>query len=279
MTRSPWTCHTPGVIGDTGGRLAPSALSIGFENVSVMFVCGVITLPGAGLATAPALIPAGNQLTIAVGDVSHARGAAATVSVPAAAGRGRRMRSSGLWSTRRVRCCASGPNENVRTGCLNRSTIAAPAFSVRLCCLSDALGVMIVRLTVSVLPASHAFQPGRLTTTSMCTSVCALTVFVGQIWSPRSVTGIKLPSWPVVTLTLLTVPPPSGIPIRARAWLSGLRLAFADTKMSATTPAATTASRMIPPAMNGPRRNRRVLAVVERALPKDERSVVTAGFR
>ena len=67
MTRSLRTCQTPGVIGETGGRLAPSALSIGLEKVNVMFVCGVIVLPGAGLATAPALIPAGNQLTIAGG--------------------------------------------------------------------------------------------------------------------------------------------------------------------------------------------------------------------
>src|SRR5436305_14045368 len=96
MTWSLRMCQTPGVIGDTGGRLDPRALLIGLLNVSVIFVCGVIAVPGAGVATAPALTPAGNQLTIAGAALSHTRGTAATASVPAAADRGSRIWSSGL---------------------------------------------------------------------------------------------------------------------------------------------------------------------------------------
>ena len=81
-------CQLPLVVGETGGRELPSALAIGLEKVRAIGVSGPICEPGAGLATAAVVAPAGNQLTAAGRAVSQVRGAAATHSVPADAVRG-----------------------------------------------------------------------------------------------------------------------------------------------------------------------------------------------
>jgi hypothetical protein len=75
------------VTGETGGRELPKASEIGLEKVSVIGVVGLIWVPGAGLATAAVVAPAGNQLTAAGRAVSQVRGAAATHMVPAFAAR------------------------------------------------------------------------------------------------------------------------------------------------------------------------------------------------
>src|SRR5579884_618600 len=110
-------CHVPGVIGDTGGRLDPSARATGFENVSVIGVPGRIEEPGAGEATAAVAAPAGNQLTSAAGETSHVRGAAAT-SLSGAPSRWRRS-----WP--------GGPYATTLTGEKKLSLSGAPGASVR----------------------------------------------------------------------------------------------------------------------------------------------------
>jgi hypothetical protein len=69
------------------------------EKVSVIGVPGSICEPGAGLATAVAAAPAGNQLIRAVLELSQIRGAAETNSVPAAELRGTGMTLCGVAST------------------------------------------------------------------------------------------------------------------------------------------------------------------------------------
>jgi hypothetical protein len=78
-------CQTPWVFGETGGRLAPSALAIGLENVSMIGVPGLIGVPGAGSATAVAAAPAGNQLTSRAPELSQERVTAETKMLPATA--------------------------------------------------------------------------------------------------------------------------------------------------------------------------------------------------
>jgi len=73
----------------------------------VILVRGRIDVPGAGLATADAAAPVGNQLTTAGGDVSHRRGTAETEIVPASAVRCSRISVSGLASTLCTRCPGS----------------------------------------------------------------------------------------------------------------------------------------------------------------------------
>src|ERR1039458_6795865 len=81
-------CQTPWVIGETGGRWAPSALAIGLENVSMIEVPGLIVDPGAGSATTVAPAPAGNQSTSLAPELSQERGVAETKMLPASALRG-----------------------------------------------------------------------------------------------------------------------------------------------------------------------------------------------
>ena len=83
-----FTCHEPGVVGETGGRFVPSAFVTGLLNVSVIVDVGRIWLPGAGVATAVAVAPDGNQLTNVGGEVSQLRICAETSIVPASAVRG-----------------------------------------------------------------------------------------------------------------------------------------------------------------------------------------------
>src|SRR5579884_364807 len=123
-------CHVPGVIGDTGGRLDPSARATGFENVSVIGVPGRIEEPGAGEATAAVAAPAGNQLTSAAGETSHVRGAAATSIVPAGAARSSVTSLSGAPSRWR-RSWPGGPYATTLTGEKKLSLSGAPGASVR----------------------------------------------------------------------------------------------------------------------------------------------------
>ena len=76
----------------------------GLEKVRVIGVLGLIVAPGAGLATAVAAPPAGNQLTAAWRDFSQMRGCADTKTVPAAAVRGSVTTVCGELSTWRLRC-------------------------------------------------------------------------------------------------------------------------------------------------------------------------------
>jgi hypothetical protein len=78
------------------------------EKVSVIGVLGRIPVPGVGLATALAADPDGNQLTITALEVSHVRGAAATMIVPASALRGRAIVLVGAPRTWR-RTAPGGP--------------------------------------------------------------------------------------------------------------------------------------------------------------------------
>ena len=77
-------CQIPEVLGETGGRFFPSTFPTGFEKVSVIFVLGVILVPGFGVATAVALAPAGNQVICVTVGSSQERAATATSAVPAA---------------------------------------------------------------------------------------------------------------------------------------------------------------------------------------------------
>jgi hypothetical protein len=54
--------QAPGVAGAMTGRAEPRARETGRENVKVIGVLGEITAPGAGEATAPARLPAGNHV-------------------------------------------------------------------------------------------------------------------------------------------------------------------------------------------------------------------------
>src|SRR5450755_1403746 len=78
-------CQLPEVTGETGGRWDPSAFWTVLEKVRVIGVPDLICVPGAGLATAVAEPPAGNQLTAADFELSHVLGAAETKMLPAAA--------------------------------------------------------------------------------------------------------------------------------------------------------------------------------------------------
>src|SRR5437588_3767477 len=102
-------CQLPLVVGETGGREVPSAADTGFENVNEIGVFGPIRLPGAGLATAAAVAPAGNQLTAAAGEVSQVRAVAPTQTVPAGALRVRLNSLLGEGSTCRLSWAAVGP--------------------------------------------------------------------------------------------------------------------------------------------------------------------------
>jgi hypothetical protein len=82
-------------------------------------------------------------------------------------------------------------------------------------------------------------------------------VFRGQIWLPRSWTGIKRPVRPPVTKTASIFPPPSGIPIRASAAGSVARLALAEAIAIAPTARAITTAISRPATTNGARRRRR----------------------
>src|SRR6476661_697258 len=88
--------HVPLPAGETGGRFGPSTLPIGFENVSSIAVCGVIWVPGAGVATAAVVAPVGNQLMTVGGELSQLRICAATQRVPASAVRRSLIVPSGL---------------------------------------------------------------------------------------------------------------------------------------------------------------------------------------
>ena len=76
---------------------------------------------------------------------------------------------------------------------------------------------MTVRWSLSVLPASQAIQPGRLTTTSIVSFSPAGIRFSGQILSSRTLTGTSDWLRPPTTETRSIVPPPSGIPTLAIA--------------------------------------------------------------
>src|SRR5579875_918149 len=78
-------CQAPALRGVTGGRSRPSTLVTGFEKVSVILVLGVIFVPGAGIATAVALVPAGNHEIVLTVGISQLRAATATAPVPALA--------------------------------------------------------------------------------------------------------------------------------------------------------------------------------------------------
>src|SRR5579875_1324028 len=78
-------CQAPAPRGVTGGRFLPSTLATGLENVSVILVSGVIFVPGAGVATAVALVPAGNHEIVRTVGTSQLRAATATAPVPALA--------------------------------------------------------------------------------------------------------------------------------------------------------------------------------------------------
>ena len=81
----------------------PSALDTGLEKFSLIGVPGLIWLPGAGMATALAEPPAGNQLTSAWLALSQRRGAAETKVEPAGELCGQRHDAPAAASTWRVR--------------------------------------------------------------------------------------------------------------------------------------------------------------------------------
>ena len=117
-----------------------------------------------------------------------------------------------------------------------------------------AAGVVTVLVIVSVLPASHAIQPGRLTTTRTDRRWWAATVPRGRITgSPTTLTGTGRLWGPVTTLTLCTEPPPSGIPILASPLGSDVRLALAETNTIATAARAHTSATTMPAAAQRPR--------------------------
>ncbi len=89
----PVWCQTPWVIGETGGIFPSSASDTDFEKVREIWVFGLIVPPGAGLATAAAAVPAGNQLTTVGPVVSHVRGTPETHTEPASAVRASVSRS------------------------------------------------------------------------------------------------------------------------------------------------------------------------------------------
>ncbi len=91
-------CQLPSVLGDMAGCEDPRTLSTGFEKVSVIFVSGLIVLPGEGLAIALASAPAGNQETAAGVGRSQVRAAPATAIVPAAALSGTAIDAAGAGS-------------------------------------------------------------------------------------------------------------------------------------------------------------------------------------
>jgi hypothetical protein len=62
----------------------PRTRLTGLENVRVIGVSALIVVPGAGLATALAELPGGNQLTADVWALSQVRGDADMKKVPAA---------------------------------------------------------------------------------------------------------------------------------------------------------------------------------------------------
>jgi hypothetical protein len=101
------SCQLPPVLGEMAGRELPSADEIRFEKVSVMGVVGPIREPGAGLETAVAAVPAGNQLTAVDRAVSQVRGVAATHTVPAVAVRGSVTWLLGVGRSRCFRCVAA----------------------------------------------------------------------------------------------------------------------------------------------------------------------------
>ena len=106
-------------------------------------------------------------------------------------------------------------------------------------------------------PVSQEIQPGRLTTTVIVTRSPAGIVPFGQIFSPRTATGIRLPRRPPVTTTLEILPPPSGIPTLASACESAVKLAEAEETISAPTPAPMISTSSTPAKAHRPRRLRR----------------------
>ncbi len=112
---------------------------------------------------------------------------------------------------------------------------------------------MTVRWSLSVLPASQAIQPGRLTTTSIVSFSPAGIRFSGQILSSRTLTGTSDWLRPPTTETRSIVPPPSGIPTLAIALESVVRLAWAEVSTSAAAPASARMSSSTPPPIQRPR--------------------------
>src|ERR1700761_5110298 len=102
-------CHVPWVVGETGGRCDPSTLLTGRENVSVIGVVDLTFDPGAGLATAVAPAPAGNQLTPAGRERSQVRGCPDRYIEPADDVRGRVIVAFGEPRATRCRWAGSAP--------------------------------------------------------------------------------------------------------------------------------------------------------------------------
>src|SRR5579875_3139732 len=156
-------CQAPALRGVTGGRSRPSTLVTGFEKVSVILVLGVIFVPGAGVATAVALVPAGNQEIVLTVGISQLRAATATAPVPARA-RALRVRLVEAAGRRLVTTWVPGrPKPASATGVSKLTVTGCPRLRVRKAELSLATGVVSVTRTCSSLPVSQEIQPGRLT--------------------------------------------------------------------------------------------------------------------
>ncbi len=95
-------------------------------------------------------------------------------------------------------------------------------------------------------PVTQATAPGRLMTTAIETCWPAGMRIVGQMSSPLSWTGIGAACGPLVTCTLWTLPPPSGIRTvaRARAPATRLALELANAIAAAPSPARTRAAKI-----------------------------------
>ena len=102
-------CQVPEVRGETGGSTFPSTFPTGLEKVSVIFVFGVILVPGLGVATAVALAPAGNQVICVTVGISQVRAATATSAVPAALLSSRWSRRCGVRSTAALTLAPTAP--------------------------------------------------------------------------------------------------------------------------------------------------------------------------
>src|ERR1700716_1160873 len=81
-------CQVPDVAGEIAGLEVPRTWVTGFEKVRVIGVLALNAVPGAGVVTAAAAEPAGNQLTGAADALSQLRGAPATHTDPASLLRG-----------------------------------------------------------------------------------------------------------------------------------------------------------------------------------------------